>query len=125
MTLFDFKLTKQSYNQTNAFNAAKARAEELDAKFNGTGQTSTYLITVQYKNWPIQAKASLKPKTKKTDSKKKSQLELFKEEIKAKHDATAALKAQAQKRAELSGGSQSLYMPAAVSDQVDIYFNMN
>ena len=53
--------------------------------------------------------------------KKKSQLELFKEEIKAKHDASEAMKAEAKKKAELTGqsliGAQH-YLPAAVSDQV-------
>lgn len=53
--------------------------------------------------------------------KKKSQLELFKEEIKAKHDASEAMKAEAKKKAELTGQSligAQLYLPAAVSDQV-------
>ena len=70
---------------------------------------------------PNKAKASLKPKTKKNEMKKKSQLELFKEEIKAKHDASEAMKAEAKKKAELTGqsliGAQH-YLPAAVSDQV-------
>ena len=38
LSLFDFKQSSiRQNNQNNAFNAAKARAEELDAKFNGMG----------------------------------------------------------------------------------------
>ena len=66
------------------------------------------------------ARSSLKPKPK-TQAKKKSNLELFKEEIKAKHDASEAMRAEAKKKAELTGQTGSFnnpLIPNAVSDQV-------
>ena len=71
------------------------------------------------------ARSSLKPKPK-TQAKKKSNLELFKEEIKAKHDASEAMRAEAKKKAELTGQTGSFnnpLIPNAVSDQVLFVFN--
>lgn len=56
---------------------------------------------------------------KKTAEKKKSQLELFKEEIKAQHDAREALKAEQRQKAKLTGQAlPSSYPLTAASDQV-------
>lgn len=51
---------------------------------------------------------------------------MFKEEIKAKHDATEAMRAEAKKKAELTGQTGSFnnpLIPNAVSDQVG-YLNL-
>ena len=51
LTLFDFKQSSiRQNNQNNAFNAAKARAEELDAKFNGMGSLE-FIIDVRPKGY--------------------------------------------------------------------------
>lgn len=51
LTLFDFKQSSiRQNNQNNAFNAAKARAEELDAKFNGMGPLE-FITNVPQLNW--------------------------------------------------------------------------
>lgn len=87
----------------NALNAATQRAHELAAKFNAKPPSTT-------------------PKSfgKKANDKKKSQLELFKEEIKAQHDAREAMKAHEREKAKLTGQTlPANYTLTAASDQGD------
>lgn len=87
----------------NALNAATQRAHELAAKFNAKPSSN-----------------ASKSFGKKTAEKKKSQLELFKEEIKAQHDAREALKAEQRQKAKLTGQAlPSSYPLTAASDQGD------
>ena len=70
-----------------------------------------------------QAKSSPSPSSKpsfgkKGVVKKKTQLEMFKEEIKAQHDAREAMKEKQREKAKLTGQTIPASFPAAASDQV-------
>ena len=61
------------------------------------------------------------PFGKKATEKKKSNLELFKEEIKAQHDAREAMKAQQRKAGGIAPAITTGYQVTAASDQVRIF----
>ena len=69
----------------------------------------------------LEANKPNKPKFGKKTEKKKSQMEIFKEEIKAKHEAAEALKAKQKEKAKLTGipvDYNPNFNAQAISDQV-------
>jgi len=96
-------LTQQAKANQNALSAAAQQARELAQKYNAkpTGGKSTSSFG------------------KKGSEKKKSNLELFKEEIKAQHDAREAMKAQQRKAGGIAPVVNTSYQVTAASDQGD------
>ena len=75
--------------------------------------------------WIRSAKVN-KPKFGKKSEKKKSQMEIFKEEIKAKHEAAEALKAKQKEKAKLTGipvDYNPNFNAQAISDQVNVWLD--